>query len=90
MFAPHHAAHHAHPPAPPLPAACSIWVVSSFISQSLVSDSADGTHKPKVPPFLLTYMATSLFTLYLPLVHGRLLAMDLWRSWRLRRRLKLG
>jgi len=60
-----------------------IWVVSSFISQYLVQPGAD--HKQAVPPFLLTYLATSLFTLYLPFVYGRQVVSDLWRSWKLRK-----
>lgn len=48
-----------------------IWSLSSFISKSLV------VHKHKedgatVPPFVLTYLATSLFIVYLPFVYIRL------------------
>ncbi len=53
-----------------LSTARSIWIVTSFISESLVR--ATGTDSsPKVPPFLLTYLATSLFILYLPFVHAK-------------------
>jgi hypothetical protein len=45
----------------------AIWIVTSYISGSLVS--SDGEHAAAVHPFLLTYLATSLFTLYLPLIH---------------------
>jgi hypothetical protein len=45
----------------------SIWILTSFISSSLVSES-EGTG-PQVPPFLLTWLATTLFTLYLPIVY---------------------
>ena len=47
-----------------------IWTVSSFLSNSLVSSST-ATGQAKVPPFLLTYLATTLFTLYLPLIQLR-------------------
>lgn len=64
-----------------------IWVISSFISASLVTPSTSGG-KAAVPPFLLTYLATSLFTLYLPFVHGRQLVLDAWAAWSLRRKLR--
>ncbi len=48
-------------------ATAAIWIVTSFISGSLVS--SDDQHKASVHPFLLTYLATSLFTLYIPLLH---------------------
>lgn len=41
----------------------AIWIVASFLSSSLVSGSDATVH-----PFLLTYLATSLFTLYLPIL----------------------
>jgi len=47
----------------------TIWVITSFISSSLVSSKSG--HAAQVHPFLLTYLATSLFTLYLPFVHVR-------------------
>ncbi|KAG1661194.1 hypothetical protein FOA52_006000 [Chlamydomonas sp. UWO 241] len=47
-------------------ATAAIWIVSSFLSASLVSSHDE--HKAAVHPFLLTYLATSLFTLYLPLL----------------------
>ncbi len=55
--------------------ACSIWIGGSFVAQFLMSDSGSD-----MPPFLLTYLATSLFTLYLPLVHGSQLFSEWWRS----------
>ncbi len=48
-------------------ATAGIWIVTSFISGSLVSST--DSHAAAVHPFLLTYLATSLFTLYLPLIH---------------------
>jgi hypothetical protein len=47
-----------------------IWVAASFLSSALVSSkpTASALH---APPFLLTYLATSVFTLFLPLVHGK-------------------
>ncbi len=46
-----------------------IWVAASFISQALVG--ADGGSPYNVSPFLLTYLSTSVFTLFLPLVQLR-------------------
>lgn len=44
-----------------------IWVISSFISSYLVKE--DGANKSaKISPLLLTYLATSLFSVYLPLI----------------------
>ncbi|GBF91275.1 hypothetical protein Rsub_03595 [Raphidocelis subcapitata] len=45
------------------------WVASSFISQALVRPRPDGA-PPPLPPFLLVYICTSLFSLYLPIVLG--------------------
>lgn len=45
-----------------------IWVVSSFLSESLVSAKTSG--KALVSPFLLTYLGTTLFTIYLPIIYG--------------------
>lgn len=56
-----------------------IWIASSFISESLVSTS-ESTGQAQVPPFLLTYLATTLFTLYLPLVHIKSWILDCWRT----------
>lgn len=47
-----------------------IWVAASFISAALVS-TRPGASPVHAPPLLLTYLATSVFTLFLPLVHGR-------------------
>jgi solute carrier family 35 protein F5 len=61
-----------------------IWVASSFVSELLVSAKArdqgdDAKTKRHVPPLVLTYLATSLFSVFLPLVRAR-------RWWRRRRR----
>lgn len=48
-------------------ATAGIWIVTSIVSASLVTPGSSGT--AAVHPFLLTYLATSLFTLYLPLLH---------------------
>jgi drug/metabolite transporter (DMT)-like permease len=48
-----------------------IWSASSFISKALVSDKHHDGHAA-VPPFVLTYLATSLFIIYLPFVYVRL------------------
>eukprot|EP00199_Chlamydomonas_sp_CCMP681_P000958 CAMPEP_0119103646 /NCGR_PEP_ID=MMETSP1180-20130426/2047_1 /TAXON_ID=3052 ORGANISM="Chlamydomonas cf sp, Strain CCMP681" /NCGR_SAMPLE_ID=MMETSP1180 /ASSEMBLY_ACC=CAM_ASM_000741 /LENGTH=527 /DNA_ID=CAMNT_0007088205 /DNA_START=60 /DNA_END=1643 /DNA_ORIENTATION=+ len=55
-----------------------IWIISSFLSESLVS--ASGTDPPKVPAILLTYLATSLFCLYLPFVAIQSSVYAWWRS----------
>jgi hypothetical protein len=57
-----------------------IWIVTSFISESLVA--ASGTHRAAVPPFLLTYLATTLFTLYIPLIHIKAWIGDCLRARR--------
>jgi hypothetical protein len=56
-----------------------IWVVSSFLSGSLVAFSEGKA--ATVHPFLLTYLATSLFTLYLPYLH-----IHAWATEALQRR----
>ncbi|GFH07248.1 hypothetical protein HaLaN_02026 [Haematococcus lacustris] len=50
----------------------------SFLAQHLMADG-DGK-RDAVPPFLLTYLATAIFTLYIPLVHGRQLLDDYLRA----------
>lgn len=62
-----------------------IWVVSSFISEALVSRSAQST--VHVPPFFLTYLATTLFTIYIPLFYGRAAVKRLWQRPRRYQRL---
>jgi hypothetical protein len=47
-------------------ATSAIWIITSFLSASLVTPS-EAEAKAQVHPFLLTYLATSLFTLYIPL-----------------------
>jgi hypothetical protein len=47
-----------------------IWVAASFLSSLLVSDDP-ASQQLHTPPFLLTYLATSVFTTFLPLVHGK-------------------
>lgn len=44
-----------------------IWVAASFISQLLVN-TEEGKPSYNVSPFLLTYLSTSVFTIFLPLV----------------------
>jgi len=51
-----------------------IWVAASFLSSLLVS-TKPGASPLHAPPFLLTYLATSVFTVFLPLVHGKRLVM---------------
>lgn len=53
-----------------------IWVAASFLSSALVS-SRPGASPLHAPPLLLTYLATSVFTLFLPLVHARRLVVRL-------------
>lgn len=45
----------------------AIWIAASFISEALVTPS-DSKQQATVHLFLLTYLATSLFTIYLPLL----------------------
>jgi drug/metabolite transporter (DMT)-like permease len=47
-----------------------IWSLSSFLSKSLVEHKRE--EDAAVPPFVLTYLATSLFIIYLPFVYLRL------------------
>lgn len=44
----------------------AIWIITSYISGALVGPDSHGTSV--IHPFLLTWLATSLFTLYLPLM----------------------
>lgn len=44
-----------------------IWVAASFISQLLVN-TEEGKSSFNVSPFLLTYLSTSIFTIFLPIV----------------------
>lgn len=55
-----------------------IWVASSFISEALVSNKGDTKRAWHVPPFILTYLSTSLFTMFLPGVHLKLWLKRLW------------
>ncbi len=61
----------------------AIWIVSSFLSGSLVSSS--DTKDAAVHPFLLTYLATSLFTLYLPLLQLRTWAIEALEAYQRRK-----
>lgn len=56
-----------------------IWIAASFVSEYLLGNSRSG-QQWHIHPFLLTYLATSLFTFYLPIAHLR----QFWRegSWR--------
>jgi hypothetical protein len=56
-----------------------VWVVASFVSEALVAPAASGA-RPAIPPFILTYLATSLFVVYLPVVHAK----DAWQAVRQR------
>jgi hypothetical protein len=52
-------------------ATASIWVTASFIEQALVVSKTTGP--PTLPPLLLTWICTSLFSCYIPLLlvkHG--------------------
>lgn len=51
-----------------------IWVAASFVSQLLV-DTEGGFD---VSPFLLTYLSTSIFTIFLPLVQLKSLFQETW------------
>jgi hypothetical protein len=42
------------------------WVAASFLAQYLVSGDAPSLH-----PFLLTWICTSMFSLYLPIISCR-------------------
>lgn len=53
-----------------------IWVAASFISEKLVSNKGGSDASEEVPPFLLTYLATTLFTIYLPIVHFRIWLLE--------------
>lgn len=53
-----------------------IWVAASFISERLVSGSGAADAKSQVPPFFLTYLATTLFTLYIPLTYAKIWLME--------------
>jgi hypothetical protein len=47
-----------------------LWVISSFITEKLEkSHKSEGKAEAYISPFYLTYFATSLFTIYLPIVH---------------------
>ncbi|KAI8466023.1 MAG: hypothetical protein J3K34DRAFT_524869 [Monoraphidium minutum] len=48
-----------------------IWVAASFLSSMLVTARPGAQGALHAPPFLLTYLATSVFTFFLPIVHGR-------------------
>ena len=61
----------------------AIWIVTSFISGSLVSST--DSHAAAVHPFLLTYLATSLFSIYLPLIHISQWASELLETYRRRK-----
>jgi hypothetical protein len=43
------------------------WIASSFISQALVRPGGGGA-PPRLPPFLLCYVCTSQFAVYIPIV----------------------
>lgn len=67
-----------------------IWVAASFISQLLVSHE-EGRRDFNVSPFLLTYLSTSVFTIFLPLVQLKALLTETWLlRWERRRRARDG
>jgi hypothetical protein len=53
-----------------------IWVAASFISQLLVN-TEEGKPSYNVSPFLLTYLSTSIFTIFLPLVQLKNLLQEM-------------
>jgi hypothetical protein len=56
-----------------------IWVVASFLSELLVT-TKPGEKSLHVPPLLLTYLATSVFTFFLPIAYGRAWLNERWSS----------
>jgi hypothetical protein len=52
-------------------------VAASFVSQLLVTNE-EGHTNFNVPPFLLTYLSTSVFTVFLPLVQLKSLLQETW------------
>jgi hypothetical protein len=52
-------------------------VAASFVSQLLVTNE-EGRTNFNVPPFLLTYLSTSVFTIFLPLVQLKSLLQETW------------
>lgn len=52
-------------------------VAASFVSQLLVTHE-EGRPDFNVPPFLLTYLSTSIFTVFLPLVQLKSLLQETW------------
>lgn len=52
-------------------------VAASFVSQLLVTNE-EGRTNFNVPPFLLTYLSTSVFTIFLPLVQIKSLLQETW------------
>jgi hypothetical protein len=52
-------------------------VAASFVSQLLVTNE-EGRTNFNVPPFLLTYLSTSVFTVFLPLVQLKSLLQETW------------
>jgi hypothetical protein len=52
-------------------------VAASFISQLLVTSRA-GRDSYNVPVLLLTYLSTSVFTVFLPLVQLKSLLQETW------------
>ena len=52
-------------------------VAASFVSQLLVTQQ-EGRTNFNVPPFLLTYLSTSIFTVFLPMVQLKSLLQETW------------
>lgn len=45
-----------------------LWIAASFLAQSLVRPDKWGK-QPQLPALLLVYICTSLFVVYLPIIH---------------------
>eukprot|EP00878_Enallax_costatus_P018344 GHUV01019307.1.p1 GENE.GHUV01019307.1~~GHUV01019307.1.p1 ORF type:complete len:374 (+),score=111.21 GHUV01019307.1:178-1299(+) len=54
-----------------------IWVAASFVSQLLVN-TEEGKPSFNISPFLVTYLSTSVFTIFLPLVQLKSLLQETW------------
>jgi hypothetical protein len=60
-----------------VPTTTTCRVAASFVSQLLVTNE-EGRTNFNVPPFLLTYLSTSVFTIFLPLVQLKSLLQETW------------
>eukprot|EP00195_Chlamydomonas_chlamydogama_P009653 CAMPEP_0202898604 /NCGR_PEP_ID=MMETSP1392-20130828/7088_1 /ASSEMBLY_ACC=CAM_ASM_000868 /TAXON_ID=225041 /ORGANISM="Chlamydomonas chlamydogama, Strain SAG 11-48b" /LENGTH=347 /DNA_ID=CAMNT_0049584585 /DNA_START=71 /DNA_END=1111 /DNA_ORIENTATION=+ len=48
---------------------CICWIVASFITQYLVSRAGTGDDEPQLPAVMLALMCSSMFVVYLPIIH---------------------